>query len=99
MVSVAVTVTVEVEVPPLPSLSRFATGASAYAARKLAASVASFAFSNCDVKIGILIATKTPMIATTTSSSARLNYDIRSFFQGDFKAEHMQKRSDEIDFQ
>lgn len=39
------------------------------------------------------------MIATFSSSSARLNYDIRSFFQDDFKAEHMQKRSDEIDFQ
>ena len=26
--------------------------------------VASLAFSSCDVKIGILIATKTPMIAT-----------------------------------
>ena len=32
---------------------------SAYAARKLAKSVASLAFSNCDVKIGIAIATKT----------------------------------------
>ena len=40
----------------------------------LAASVASLAFSSCDVKIGILIATKPPMIATTTRSSAIMNY-------------------------
>jgi hypothetical protein len=33
---------------------------SAYAARILEASVASLAFSNCDVKIGMLIATNTP---------------------------------------
>lgn len=47
---------------------------SAYALRRLAASVASLAFSSCDVKIGMLIATNTPMIATASSSSAIMNY-------------------------
>ena len=46
---------------------------SAYALLRLARSVASLAFSSCDVKIGMLIATKTPMIATYLSSSARRN--------------------------
>ena len=44
--------------------------ASAYAVLKLATETASLAFSNCAVKIGMLIATKTPMIATNASSSA-----------------------------
>ena len=42
---------------------------SAYALLRLARSVAYLAFSSCDVKIGILIATKTPMMATSSSGS------------------------------
>ena len=57
-----------------PKSVRAAVWTSAYALLMLARSTASLDFSNCVVKIGILIATKTPMIATTTSSSAIMNY-------------------------
>lgn len=75
-VSICVNLTVLViAFPASPSVILFET-TSAYAALILAASVASLAFSNCDVKIGIAIATKTAIIATTTSSSA----NVKPFF-------------------
>ena len=72
---------------------------SAYAARILAASVASLAFSSCDVKIGILIATKTPMIATCSSSSASRNFIVILSHTKIVEAGLMIKRSDEFDLQ
>ena len=57
-----------------PSHVKTSVVASAYAALIFATDTASRLFFSCDVKIGILIATKTPIIATTTSSSAGRNY-------------------------
>ena len=63
-------------VPPkrVESSLKYATTPAAFAALKFARSVASRLFSNCDVKIGIDTATKTPMIATASSSSVIMNY-------------------------
>mgnify|MGYP004479190689 CR=1 FL=1 len=58
---------------PVVSSVRAAACTSAYALLMFARSVASLAFSSCPVKIGILIATKTPMITTNMSGSVRRN--------------------------